>query len=337
MKYLSSVFALLAILASGCASNNLEDYPLYTDHVSKSLDVKSATGERLDVNSEIPNYSKIPQDMAPGYLFSLSHASDSKLSGKYRADFTGILRLPYDVKVDVKNKSFNQVKEEVLTSYKKFFQRGVESVNFTLTNREYWVEVRGMVKKPGRYLVRPSESLDLVIDAAGGVQGDVSVDYYSASIKQGDFDFKVLLNSYFESTVKKDKIRWLGADSIFVSKLDSLAGISNEIPFVSIIGGVQKPGKILHQKDASLYFYIEKAGGLVQGLGYNECYVFRNTPEGVKKINFSFNKPETIPVIYANDTVYMNSQIQTNADVWLQRLSYVAGMISTVALLILAL
>ncbi len=325
------------VFLSGCSSNSISDYPRYTQHVAKVMENQEANNPANGLNSEVPDLSKIPQYMAPGHLFTMSHSSDNKLSGKFRADFNGVLQLPYNVNVDVSNKTFAEVKETVLNAYKKFFQKGVESVNFTLTSKDYWVEVRGLVKKPGRYLVRASDTLDLVVDGAGGVQGDISVDYFTASLKQSTYEYQVLLNRYFESSESVDKIRWLGGDSVFVAKLDALSGASREIPFVTMLGGVQKPGKILHQKDAGLYYYIEKSGGLVQGLGYNECYVFRNTREGVKRINFSFDKPETIPVIFPNDTIYMNSKIETEGDTWLNRFGQIAGIISTAALLIIAL
>lgn len=336
MKYLFFLLSAVVFL-SGCSSNSISDYPRYTQHVAKVMENQEANNPASALNSEVPDMSKIPQYMAPGHLFTMSHSSDSKLSGKFRADFNGILQLPYNVNVDVTNKTFAEVKETVLNAYRKFFQKGVESVNFTLTSKDYWVEVRGLVKKPGRYLVRPTDTLDLVVDGAGGVQGDISVDYFTASLKQSTFEYQVLLNRYFESSESVDKIRWLGGDSVFVAKLDSLAGASREIPFVTMLGGVQKPGKVLHQKDAGLYYYIEKSGGLVQGLGYNECYVFRNTKDGVKRINFSFDKPETIPVIFPNDTIYMNSKIETEGDTWLNRFGQIAGIISTAALLIIAL
>lgn len=336
MKYLFFLLST-AIFLSGCSSNSVTDYPRYSEHVARVMENQEATHAGMGLNSEVPDLSKVPQYMAPGHLFTMSHSSDSKLSGKFRADFNGILQLPYNVNVDVTNKTFAEVKETVLNAYRKFFQKGVESVNFALTSKDFWVEVRGLVKKPGRYLVRPSDTLDLVVDAAGGVQGDISVDYFTASLKQANYEYQVLLNRYFESTESVDKIRWLGGDSVFVAKLDSLAGASREIPFVTMLGGVVKPGKVLHQKDASLYYYIEKSGGLVQGLGYNECYVFRNTKDGVKRINFSFDKPETIPVIFPNDTIYMNSKIETEGDTWLNRFGQIAGIISTAALLIIAL
>jgi protein involved in polysaccharide export with SLBB domain len=338
VKYL--LFLLSAtglLLAVGCSSDSVKNYPRYSDHVAKMMEHQEAVDPAAQMNNEVPDLSKVPVYMAPGHLFTMSHSSDSKLSGRFRADFNGILQLPYNVNVDVTNKTYAEVKETVLNAYRRFFQKGVESVTFNLTSKDFWVEIRGLVKKPGRYLVRPTESLDLVVNAAGGVQGDISVDYFTASLKQSTYEYQVLLNRYFESNESVDKIRWLGGDSVFISKLDSLAGASREIPFVTMLGGVIKPGKVLHQKDASLYYYIEKSGGMVQGLGYEECYVFRNTKNGVKRINFSFDRPETVPVIFPNDTVYMNSKVETEGDTWLQRFSQVAGIISTAALLIIAL
>jgi protein involved in polysaccharide export with SLBB domain len=337
VKYLLFLLSATSIFLSGCSSNSVKDYPRYSQQVAKMMEHQEAANPANQIIGEVPDLSKVPVYMAPGHVFTMSHSSDSKLSGKFRADFNGILQLPYNVNVDVTNKTFSEVKETVLNSYRKFFQKGVESVSFNLTSRDFWVEVRGLVKKPGRYLVRPSDSLDLVVDAAGGVQGDISVDYFTASLKQSTYEYQVLLNRYFESNESTDKIRWLGGDSVFISKLDSLAGASREIPFVTMLGGVIKPGKVLHQKDASLYYYIEKSGGMVQGLAYNECYIFRNTKDGVKRINFSFDEPQTIPVVFPNDTIYMNSKVETEGDTWLERFSQVAGIISTAALLIIAL
>lgn len=337
VKFLSISFLLLTFILSGCSTTNeIKNYPLYSDHVAKMMDNQNASTDSA-IDGVVPDLSKVPVYMAPGHMFKMSHSSDSKLSGKFRADFNGVLQLPYNVTVNVTNKTFPEVKEIVLNAYSKFFQKGVDNVTFTVTERNFWVEVRGLVKKPGRYLVRGSDTLDLVVDNAGGVQGDISVDYYTASLKQAKYDYQVLLNKYFESSDSVDKIRWLGGDTVFISKLDSLAGMTREVPFVTLIGGINKPGKVLHQRDASLYYYIEKSGGLMQGLGYQECYVFRNTKDGVKRINFSFDKPETIPVIYANDTIYMNSKVQTEGDTWLNRFAQFAGIISTAALLIIAL
>lgn len=333
MKFFT--FFLVLVIAS-CSSNTITDYPRYTDQV-KTLADKDSNTATTSFENTVPDMSSVPNYVAPGFSFYISHPTDSKLSGTFRSDFNGVLQLPYDVDVNITNKTLAEVKEIVLRSYRKFFQKGVESVNFGLSKKEYWVEIRGLVKKPGRYLVKSSDTLDLVVDQAGGVQGDISVDYFTASLKQEKFEYQVLLNKYFETNSSADKIRWLGGDSIFISKLDSIAGKSQEIPFVNVIGGVVKPGKVLYQKDASLFYFIEKSGGAIPGLGYDECFVFRNTKDGVRKIQFAFDKPETIPVILPNDTIFMNNQVRTAADKALERLSQVMSIVSTAALLIIAL
>lgn len=336
MKILPFLLTLALVTLASCSSGEITNYPRLTDQIAKEMEKNSAVKGKIKTD-DVPNLSSLQKFMAPGHLFGIYHPSDSKLSGRYRADFNGRLRLPYNVVVDVKNKTFSDLRDEVLESYSKFFQRGVSKVNFELSRRDYYVEVRGLVKKPGRYLVSQSDSLDLVINEAGGVEGNIVEDYFSATLKQNQYSYQVLLNTYFENAQGAAPIHWTGGDSIFVSKLDSLAGKSGEVPFVTILGGVNKPGKILYQKDASLFYYIDKASGAIAGLGYKECYVFRNTEDGVKKINFNFDKPETIPVIFPNDTIYMNTQVQTAGDTWLSRITQIASIISTIALLIIAL
>lgn len=337
VKFIIIIILLASISLSGCSSNStITDYPKYTDQI-KNLAEKEGKASSTNFENDVPDLSKLPNYLAPGFSFFISHPSDSRLTGTFRSDFNGNLQLPYDVEVNITNKTLAEVRELVMKSYRKFFQKGVDSVNFGVSKREYWVEIRGLVKKTGRYLVKSSDTLDLVVDMAGGVQGDISVDYFTASIKQQTYDYQVLLNKYFESSASADKIRWLGGDSVFISKLDSIGGKSQEIPFVNVIGGVVKPGKILYQKDASLFYFIEKSGGTISGLGYDECFVYRNTSEGVKKIQFSFDKPETIPVILPNDTIYMNSQVRTATDRLVERVVQFMSVISTAALLILAL
>ena len=153
----------MTIFLVGCSSNSITDYPRYSDQIKKQMENREANDPANTISSDVPDLSKIPVFMAPGHQFTLSHSSDSKLSGKFRADFNGILQLPYNVNVDVTGKTFPDLKEAVLSAYRKFFQKGVESVNFNLASRDFWVEVRGLVKKPGRYLVRPSDRSESVV------------------------------------------------------------------------------------------------------------------------------------------------------------------------------
>ena len=137
MKYLLFLLATTTIFLIGCSNNSVKDYPRYSDHVKKQMENREANDPANVIRSEVPDLSKVPMHMAPGHQFTLSHSSDSKLSGKFRADFNGILQLPYNVNVDVTGKTFPELKETVLNAYRKFFQKGVESVNFALLSKDF--------------------------------------------------------------------------------------------------------------------------------------------------------------------------------------------------------
>ncbi|CAN0106469.1 unnamed protein product, partial [Chrysoparadoxa australica] len=242
-----------------------------------------------------------------------------------------------DVTIDVNGKTVRELRKEILNRYSKFFEDGVGRVSVTLYSRQYYVELRGLVNNPGTYLVDYTDSLDMVISQAGGLVGNIVQEYFTADMVQKDSKYQVLLNNYYDSSKKSERIFWTGYDSIFISKLDALASKNNAVPFVTVLGGVAKPGKVLFEKDATLYYFLNKSGGTIPGLDYNECYVFRITKEGLKKVAFQFNDPESIPVIYPNDIIYFNTQIQTENDKIFSRLVQIGSLISTIALIILAL
>lgn len=328
-------FFTLIFLAS-CSSSTLTSYDLYSETIKNEGGAKLLASKKF-IKTTIPNLTYRKKYVAPGFLYSLHHPSDKKLVGRFRSSFAGILRLPYSVSIDTKNRTFEEVKEIVLKAYSKFFQSGVAKVSFSVAQRTHYVEVRGLVNKPGRYLVSRTEPLDTVISRAGGLKGDITSDYFSVAIQQLNKSYRVILNELYETRSFKKDITWVGGDSIFVKKMDLLSKDSQGVPFVTVLGGVSRPGKVLYQEGASLYYFIEKSGGTISGISYNECYVFRKTPTGLKKINFNFTAPDSIPVIYPDDTIFINTQIQAKEDLWLTRATQVSSLISTIALLILAL
>lgn len=326
----------MILFLSGCSSTSENDFPKLSDAIRENYS-KDSINKIRNLNTRVPNLSGRYKYMAPGHRFKISHPSDSKLSGTFRVNKNGKLYLPYNVTIDVNGKTFKKLKREILNAYSKFFEDGVGRVSVTLYSRQYYVEVRGLVNNPGTYLVDYTDSVDQVISQAGGLVGNIVQEYFTADMNQIDEKYQVLLNNYYDSSKKSERIFWTGYDSIFISKLDALASKNNAVPFVTVLGGVAKPGKVLFEKDATLYYFLNKSGGTIPGLDYEECYVFRMTKDGLKKVTFAFNDPETIPVIYPNDIIYFNTQIQTENDKIFSRLVQIASLLSTIALLILAL
>ena len=290
----------------------------------------------------ITNYRNIPKHrnlrgkMAPGFLFSLNHPSDEKIKGRFRADFKGILRLPYNVVLNVKGLRFKQLKKKVLKAYSKFFQRGVDRVEFKLVYMHYFVEVRGFVEKPGRYLVTGRESLDKVIDKAGGLKGDLQENFYKASIKQQNRSYSVSLNQYFQNNYYTGAFVWTGGDTVFVTQQDD-SEMGSSIPIVTVLSGVKEPGKVLFKEKAHLFYYLGKSGGALDNLGYNESYIIRTSDKGMEKIQFELTEVSSIPAIKANDVIMLQTEKRTFGDKVLDRIGQITSILASMALVILAL
>ena len=325
------------LLITGCSSSNHGNNPAYerlNDVHSKN--VKAHVASNIREIKDIPQFEETEDYIAPGFLFSLSHPTDGKLQGTFRVQFDGILRLPYGVKINVNRLTFEELRNRVHEAYNSFFQKGAQNVSFVLNSRDYWVEVRGFVKKSGTYLVKRKESIDKIIDMAGGLAGNIKQDFFMVSVKQQKTDYSVSLNQYYENNVMGTSFTWTGGDVIFIN-------LSNEdaatliAPTVEVLGGVLTPGKSLYKEDANVFYYISKRGGVIPNLGYTEAFVIRKSPKGgLERINFNITDMDTIPVIKPGDTILLNGERATTWDKIWTRTSQVASILATIAFFIIA-
>jgi protein involved in polysaccharide export with SLBB domain len=326
-----TLFVLL-VAGFGCASST--EYKTYNDTVVVAK--KKNSKSKFRKIEEIPKFNNRKWLMAPGFLFSINHPTDDRLRGKYRISFDGILRLPYNVRIKATGLTFKELKQKVLDSYEKYFQKGVPNVTLKLLYKQYYVEVRGFVKNSGRYLVTRKESIDKVIDLAGGLNGNLKTDFFSASIKQQNESYSISLNQYFQNSYFAKTFTWTGGDTIFINILGQETD-NNTVPMVSVMGAVTKPGKTLFKDDANLFYYIQQTGGTVANVSYDESYIIRNTDKGLVNIQFDITEMSTIPQVQAGDIIMLNGDSRTLTDKAFQRASEIANILISVAFLILAL
>lgn len=332
MRFLSLL--LLIIVQSFLSSCSSRSYTTFNEEI-ENIKKSSQSRKIISKYQEIPRHKSLQYKMSPGFLFYLNHPSDSKLKGRYRADFDGFLRLPYNVRVNVKGLTFRELRDKVLDSYSKFFQRGVGNVQFSLVYKQYYVEIRGFVKKTGRYLVSRNESIDKVIDKAGGVKGDLEKNFYKASIEQQGSSYSISLNQFYQNNSYRNSFRWTGGDSIFISEQDE-SEMGADLPLVTVLGGVLSPGKTLYKDNAHLFYYLGKSGGTVPSIAYTESYIIREKNDKIIKIQFDLTDMSAIPAIEASDIILLQASKETALDKFFQRTSQVASIILT-ALLIMAL
>lgn len=334
----SGLILIITLCTLSCAGTSEKDQKVYETYneMVKQSGLSKQKSQLITNYRNIPKHRNLRGKMAPGFLFYLNHPSDEKIKGRYRADFKGILRLPYNVVINVKGLNFKQLKKKVLKAYSKFFQRGVDRVQFKLIYMHYFVEVRGFVEKPGRYLVTGRESLDKVIDKAGGLKGDLQENFYKASIKQQSRSFSVSLNQYFQNNYYTGAFVWTGGDTVFVTQQDE-SEMGGSIPIITVLSGVKEPGKVLYKEQAHLFYYLGKSGGALDNLGYTESYIIRTTDNGMDKIQFDLTDVATIPAIQPNDVIMLQTDKRTYGDKILERTGQIASILASFALIILAL
>ncbi len=191
------------------------------------------------------------------------------------------------------------------------------------------------MKKSGTYLVKRKESIDKIIDNAGGLAGKIKQDFFMVSIKQQNISYSVSLNQYYENNVLGTSFTWTGGDVVFInlSNEDSATLIA---PTVEVIGGVKSPGKNLYKEDANIFYYISKRGGVIPNIGYGEAFVIRKGPKGLERINFNLTNMDSIPVIKPGDTIMLAAERLTAMDKAWVRASQIASILTTIAFLIIA-
>ncbi|MBA2406077.1 MAG: hypothetical protein H0V66_14975, partial [Bdellovibrionales bacterium] len=236
-RYLLHVCLLGLMLITGCASSNHGNNPPYEKvNDSTAKKIETSTPSDLREIKDIPQFEESENLMAPGFQFALSHPTDTKLQGTFRSQLDGLLKLPYGVNVNITGLTFEELRKRVLEGYNSFFQRGAQNVSFNLVSRDYWIEVRGFVKKSGTYLVKRKESIDKVIDSAGGLKGNIKQDFFLVSIKQKNTSYSVSLNQYYENNVLGTSFTWTGGDVVFIN-LANEDDATQVAPTVEVIGG----------------------------------------------------------------------------------------------------
>lgn len=333
MRFLaSSIIITISFITASCASKKLSsNYETYNEALERNS--QGTSSSKLVTNfDDLPKFNNLRGKMAPGHEFYLYHPSDEKLKGKFRADFNGNLRLPYNVVINVTGLTYSELRAQVLEKYSKFFQRGVENVSFKLLRMDYLVEVRGLVKKSGKYYVSRNEGLDKLIDKAGGLRGDLQNRFYKASIKQEKDFYSISLNQYYQNSKYNNAFVWTGGDRIFVTELDE-SEMTSSLPIITILGGVNNPGKVLYKEKANIFYYIGKSGGAIDSLDYDESYIVRTTKDGMYKIQFDLTNMDRIPALAPNDVILLQAEKESFADRMWNRLVQFATIITSVAVL----
>lgn len=254
-----------ALFAGGCSSAPVRARTEKTDPVREYAREKEKL-EKTDV-------------VSPGFTLRIHHSADEEISGEFKVNFKGQLKLPYNITVKAGGVTTDELAEKLAKSYSPYF-KVKNTVTVEIARREYLIEIRGLVQKPAVYAVKLDTSIEEVIAMSGGLQGSAGVgDGKGAApsskpeyirIVRPDFMNPsgessvhwVRLTDYFLKYDVRNEVLWRGGEELFFQMTgdpDAVRQAKSET--IQVIGEVHKPGEYPVRPGADLLNYIAGAGG----------------------------------------------------------------------------
>jgi len=281
-------------------------------------------------------------ELAPGFHISISGAADSEINDTYISNPRGTLELPYDVRVETSGLTEDQLTQKVREAYAHLL-RSPESIKTSVSQKEYWVSVGGLVRTPGSYLVRSDSTLDEIIGHAEGLQETQQSDQrvrYARILHLGG-ETLVNLRDYYSGT--QDVLpSWQGGEQIFFQSEGSKDREAQrfERQHIHMLGQVLSPGEYAFEPHQDISHYLIQAGGPTERADLRRLTILRTVNGGSQRVDFSLDKVGSAPSLQPGDTVIVNAdnptKLERQSAVWAGFAS-VFSALAAVALIAVAL
>jgi polysaccharide export outer membrane protein len=251
--------------------------------------------------------------ISPGNLISIKTSDDPKLNGDYRVDFDGALQLPYDMVIHTSGLTLSDLQKRLEESYKPYFKT-TSGIRPTVKERRYWLDVRGLVDKPGRYLVDQDASLDQVLAMAGGFAKETSPRY--VRIQKGAKSLTMDLSAYRnKGEDQKQLLAWLGGETVYFQRDAMGMGSSSQAQLpVYILGEVRKPGEYSMRPGMDVVDLISQADGFTDEAELSRLEVIRRSGGKQYAYDFKWDDFQNAPELAQGDVMMVHSRTETKTE-----------------------
>lgn len=335
------IFLILStffVFIMGCASTHKfrNEFPGQAENEAIESTLVPDSGAFTQTKEEKLRNETDPVVM-PGFLFEIANMEDRKLNGRFRVDFDGQLKLPYNVLLNTDKLRASEVKSRIIASYKKFFQTQ-SAFTVQLAKREVYVEVRGLVERPGRILMAQNESLESLVSRSGGLKKDKDSKEleprYLRLKKQDKTEMGVELRDYFKSGALPTHFSIDGGDTL-IFQVDAPSGKSlrSDSATIQIMGEVLRPGNLAFKLGADIYYYLEVAGGPSAGANLSDIKIVRGPANNRVIASLDTLEEGQLPLFKPGDIILVPHDKPTKLERNISMSSGVATIISAIVLL----
>jgi protein involved in polysaccharide export with SLBB domain len=343
---LGLTLAFVLALISGCStagrraasSENAEPSAVETSNPASLEVVDPAAAPTEDSGISVAEPEERPNSLAPGFLIRLAHQEDRDLNGTFRIDFDGMINLPYNVSFHAQGLTMDEFRQKVNEAYKPFYKSGIR-LTADLVEKAYFVDLRGLIKKPGRYKVKGDASLDEVISLGDGFPTGSENQPRFLKISRGESSRMINLDDYYKSGSLKASTSWHGGEVLFFQK-EGMASEPASLETgnqVQVLGELKKPGEYGHRPGADVYFYMAEAGGPTRDTDFDKIQIYRGPLGKRVMMEFALDEPDKVPPIKSGDILVFRSDNPSKFQKSMGTAANIASVVTAIALLIIAL
>jgi hypothetical protein len=345
---------LVEVESFNLSNNTLSEFQQAEEQAKKRLGTLTGTNNNSVANqaeeiskARLNDKAIAPQRklnlVSPGYLIGLNNIDDEQLNGEFRIGFDSILRLPYDININTEGLSETELKNNIISAYKKFF-KSTPTLGVSVLEREFWIDVRGLVKNSGKYLVRKDASLDEILAKAGGLERNNSGEALAQAIRitqSGEVVTNINLNEYY-SGKQLSMPEWEGGNLVFAQlqpETVTSSGITNKkissSKAVQMVGQIKNPGELKFLPGADIFYYLVKAGGPTEKADLNRIMIVREANGKKQQKNMNIEQLQEAPVILPGDLILVNSDVPGEFKKRLDVAQAISGVFTSIGYMII--
>lgn len=323
-------FSLFCLLLVGCASR-----PSKFKNSSNSVETSAAADDAAGRKLSLP--ARDVERLSRGNSIRLKSLDDKKLNGQFRIAFDGSLVLPYEVALqNVDKMTLNELSTAIREKYRPFFTGAVQ-IGIEVSDRRVWLDIRGLVVKPGKQLVNYDAGLDEVLALGGGLQAESQAEEVYITRADGKAQSYGLANVF---EVVSEFGGWQGGETIFFRPGEGRSqyrDASREARSIQILGEVRKPGLVLHKAGADFLYYFTRAEGPTAAADLEKIEVIRGGIPNSEAIQVKWSKTNSMPVLQAGDIVVVRAKEPSVYERALPFITTMTSVLGTVLLFIVVL
>jgi protein involved in polysaccharide export with SLBB domain len=223
--------------------------------------------------------------------------------------------------------------ESKLNEHFKPLYKVPPQIRLEIADKRYFIEVRGLVEKPGPMLVKEREQIEDIIRRSGERKTEPSAGV--VQIKRGENSFNIDLTEYFQGRELDRSPKWYGGEKVLFLRA-STALAQEDSKTIQLIGDVKSPGPLAFKSRADFYHYLVKAGGTTPTSDLDRVEVVRHTAQGPVTTKGSALDIAKSIELEPGDTIILGSNLPGKTERQLQFASVMAGIISAISIFTVA-